>query len=96
MSRPDIVAHVHAALSAVLHREVAGLGPEVSLFDDLGLDSTSIIELLMSLEDTTSLEIDPDELLPEVFQTVGSLSDYIEASSGRSGAGRAVAVAGTR
>jgi acyl carrier protein len=47
------------------------------------MDSTSVIELLMSLEDTMGLEIDPDELGPEVFRTVGSLTDYIEAQFAR-------------
>lgn len=79
MNRTDITEHLTVALSAVLNREVTGVTPALRLFEDLGLDSTSVIELLMSLEDTIGLEIDPDELGPEVFQTVGSLTDYIEA-----------------
>ncbi len=80
MNRTEIIAHLQIALSAVLNREVTDLRPEQRLFEDLALDSTSVIELLMSLEDTISLEIDPDELGPEVFQTVGSLADYVEAT----------------
>ncbi|GAA3437677.1 acyl carrier protein [Kutzneria kofuensis] len=78
MNREEIVAHLRVALSAVLNKEVGELSPSSRLFEDLALDSTSVIELLMSLEDTIGLEIDPDELGPEVFQTVGSLTDYIE------------------
>lgn len=79
MNRTDILAHLQIALSTVLNREVPEISPELRLFEDLALDSTSVIELLMSLEDTIDLEIDPDELGPEVFKTVGSLADYIEA-----------------
>lgn len=79
MTRTEILAHLQPALSAVLNREVTDLREELRLFEDLALDSTSVIELLMSLEDNIGLEIDPDELGPEVFQTVGSLTDYVEA-----------------
>lgn len=79
MTRSEIIAHLQTALTAVLNRDVEQLRPEQRLFEDLALDSTSVIELLMSLEDTVGLEIDPDELVPEVFETVGSLTDYIEA-----------------
>lgn len=80
MDRTEIISHLRIALTAVLNRELPEFGPESRLFEDLALDSTSVLELLMSLEDTIALEIDPDELGPEVFQTVGSLADYIESA----------------
>ncbi len=80
MDHTDIIAHLRIALSAVLNREISDLRDQSRLFEDLALDSTSVIELLMSLEDTMDLEIDPDELGPDVFRTVGSLSAYIEMS----------------
>jgi acyl carrier protein len=83
MDRTEIVNHLRISLSAVLNREVSDLTPQSRLFEDLAMDSTSVIELLMSLEDTMGLEIDPDELGPEVFRTVGSLTDYIEAQFAR-------------
>jgi acyl carrier protein len=83
MDRTEIVNHLQLSLSAVLNREVTALTPESRLFEDLAMDSTSVIELLMSLEDTMGLEIDPDELGPEVFRTVGSLTAYIEAQFAR-------------
>jgi acyl carrier protein len=86
MNRTEIVAHLEIALSAVLNKEIGGVTPDLRLFEDLALDSTSVIELLMSLEDTIGLEIDPDELGPEVFRTVGSLTDYIESAFARAGA----------
>lgn len=78
MKRAEIIAHLQTSLSDVLNREVPELREELRLFEDLALDSTSVIELLMSLEDTIGLEIDPDELVPEVFQSVRSLADYVE------------------
>jgi acyl carrier protein len=77
MERTQIIEHLHIALSSVLNRDIPELSEDDRLFEDLALDSTSVIELLMSLEDTIDLEIDTDELEPEVFKTVGSLTDYI-------------------
>lgn len=83
MDRSTIVTHVRSAICDVLARDVAELDEEARLFEDLALDSTMVIELLMALEDTTDLTIDPDELQPEVFQTVGSLADYVESGLSR-------------
>jgi acyl carrier protein len=79
MDRTQIIEHVRVSLAEVLNRELPPLTETTRLFEDLALDSTSVIELLMGLEDTIDLEIDPDELEPEVFQTVASLTDYIQA-----------------
>ncbi|MER5439009.1 phosphopantetheine-binding protein [Streptomyces sp. NPDC002790] len=79
MNRTQIIEHIQVALSEVLNKEVTELSEDTRLFEDLALDSTSVIELLMALEDTVGLEIDPDELDPEVFKTVRSLADYVDA-----------------
>jgi acyl carrier protein len=44
---------------------------------ELGLDSTGVLEMLMGLEQQASFEVDADELDPVVFDTVGSLADYV-------------------
>ncbi|MFI9328704.1 acyl carrier protein [Kitasatospora sp. NPDC052868] len=77
MNREQIVEHVRVALSNVLDREIAQLTEDVRLVEDLSLDSTSVIELLMALEDTIGVELDVEDLQPEVFQSVGSLADYL-------------------
>jgi acyl carrier protein len=78
MDRPQLVRHVRIALAEVLNREIPELSEDSRLFEDLALDSTSIIELLMGIEDTVDIQIEPDELTPEAFATVGSLVDYLE------------------
>lgn len=83
MDRSAIVTQVRLAICDVLSRDAAELDEQARLFEDLALDSTMVIELLMALEDTTDLKIDPDELEPEVFRTVGSLADYVENSLSR-------------
>jgi len=77
MQRQQVVGHIESALSEVLEREIADVTEETRLFEDLHLDSTSVLELLMSLEDVAGVEIDPDELDMAVFASVGSLTDYL-------------------
>ncbi|WP_194910785.1 acyl carrier protein [Catenulispora rubra] len=79
MDRAEILVRLRGSLSEVLNREVPELGEDARLFEDLALDSTGVIELLMVLEDSVGLEIDPEELGPEVFKTVGSLASYVAA-----------------
>ncbi len=73
---------VTVAIKEVLNVE-KDITKETRLFEDLGLDSTSIIELLMSLEDNiSSLEIDPEELKADHFKNVETLSNYVLSNLG--------------
>lgn len=78
----DIQNALKDALADVLKKELPDLDPGTRLFSDLALDSTSVIELLMALEDTLGLQIDPDELTPDVFETFGALTAYVAACLG--------------
>jgi acyl carrier protein len=73
----DISAKIEDALSEVLMREVRGLPEDTRLFEDLQLDSTAILELLMALEDNLGFEVDPDNLDMADFKTIGTLTDYV-------------------
>jgi acyl carrier protein len=77
MDRGTALTVITTCLSEVLERDLPGLAEETRLFDDLHLDSTSILELLMALEDTLGIEIDPENLDMADFLTVGTLTDYV-------------------
>ncbi|WP_424862209.1 diaminopimelate decarboxylase [Streptomyces sp. MMS24-I29] len=70
-----------AALSEVLERTVTGLTEDVHLFEDLHLDSTSILEILMTLEDA----VDPEELDVDDFKSGGTLTGYVLSQQATSG-----------
>jgi acyl carrier protein len=69
-----------AAISDVLEREVGSLTEHTRLSEDLHLDSTLMLELLMALEETFELDIEPESLDIEHFATVGSLTRFVERS----------------
>ena len=72
-----VVRAVIAALARVLRRDESGISPETRLFQDLGLDSTTVLELLMDLESEIDIELDADTLEQEHFETVASLAEYV-------------------
>ena len=75
--RADIIAKIEDALSEVLMRNISGLSEGTRLFEDLQLDSTAVLELLMALEDNIGFEVDPDNLDMADFKTLGTLADYV-------------------
>lgn len=78
MENTPVVESVETALTEVLEREVSGLTADVRLFEDLHLDSTSVMEMLMSLEDSMDVAIDPETLDMDDFMTVGTLTAYLQ------------------
>jgi acyl carrier protein len=80
MNDHEILTAITVALGEVLQRDLDGVTEDTRLFDDLNLDSTTIIELLMALEDALGILVDPDTLEPEHFTTIGSLAEYVRAA----------------
>ncbi|UGT61025.1 acyl carrier protein [Nocardia asteroides] len=72
-----ITSAVIATLVAMTEQPEAGLSADTRLLDELGMESTSILELLLRLENAIGFEFDPETLEPNDFDTVGSLSAYV-------------------
>ncbi|WP_321491637.1 acyl carrier protein [uncultured Desulfobacter sp.] len=53
--------------------------PEASLIEDLGADSLTIVELIMTMEEVFEIEIDDDEA--EKLSTVQDIYDFIASKS---------------
>lgn len=78
--RQQIFDAIVAALSDVLRQDLTGVTEETRLFDDLSLDSTSVLGLLMALEDTLDMQVDPENLQQKHLETVGALAGFIAES----------------
>jgi acyl carrier protein len=77
MDRSQLISRIGDALSEALERPVEDLSEDARLFDDMHLDSTSVLEVLMTLEDSVGIEVDPENLEMDDFATVGSFADYL-------------------
>lgn len=75
--RIRVHAAIATALGSVLERDLGELAPETQLFDQLGLDSTGVLDLLLELEELLGVEIDTDSLEMNHFATVDSLGGFL-------------------
>lgn len=76
MERRQAIEHIRVAVEKVTRRDLPTLDADTPL-PALGLDSTGMLELLMELEDLATFVVEPDDLEPDVFRTVGTLCDYL-------------------
>lgn len=82
MDQTSLVAAITEALAEVLKHDLPDLTEQTRLFEDLHLDSTSILELLMALEDRIGLEVDPESLNMDDFTSIGTLTGYLSGQLG--------------
>ncbi len=54
-----------------------GLGDSDSLLERGVIDSTGVLEMIAFLERTYGIHVDDDELLPENFDSIKNVADYI-------------------
>jgi acyl carrier protein len=73
----DLTASVVGILSEMLPSKPAVIGEDTRLFEDLGFDSTNVLELLMQLEDHLGVEFDPYLIEPQDFATIASVVEFI-------------------
>lgn len=74
----DLTTRIIGILAELLHRDLAGIDADTRLFEDLGFDSTGVLELLMQLEDHFAVEFDPFQIEPRDFETVASVVRFTE------------------
>ena len=55
---------------------------DASLMDNGIVDSTGVLELVAFLEETWSIEVEDEELVPENLDTVGNITRFIQKKSG--------------
>ncbi|WP_100444592.1 acyl carrier protein [Glycomyces xiaoerkulensis] len=81
LNRETVSKATVAALEETLGRELPEIEEGTSLFDELGLDSTSVLGVLISLEDSLDIEIDADSITDEHLATLGGLIDCVLATA---------------
>jgi len=70
-------AALKEAIENVLGEKVEKFDRTSRLFDDLKMDSTTMLETLIELEDKFGLDVNPEELDIEDFLTVDSYVNFI-------------------
>ncbi len=78
---PELRQRVLDSISAVLPHVLRGETPDVRestrLMEDLGLSSTSTLELMLELEEDLEIQIDVEDIEQKDLASVGALADFI-------------------
>ncbi|MBB5076502.1 acyl carrier protein [Nonomuraea sp. NPDC055795] len=75
-TREDIYGEVSAIIQEVTGMQAADVSPKKSIVDDLDIDSLSMVEIGVAVEDKFAVEI-TDAEMPKIV-TVEDLIDHIE------------------
>ncbi|MDF3292673.1 acyl carrier protein [Streptomyces silvisoli] len=68
-------------LEQVLATDLPDATGETKLFEELSLDSTAVLEVLMAIEEELGVSFDPDSLEPEHLISVSALTEFIRSQS---------------
>lgn len=81
LTRAEILAALKELVIEVMQLKIApeAISDTANLFDDCGLDSTSVIDLIVGLEQKFGISIDDDELDVKLFQDLSKLTEFVEA-----------------
>lgn len=75
--RQRIIENFGTMIPRVTRREIPEIPEDAALMADLGLTSSTMLELLLELEEALEIEIDVEEIDEDSAGTVGKLADYI-------------------
>ena len=75
--RQQVVDSMDILLPRVLRREVTDVSEDTRLMEDLGLSSSTTLELLLELEEELQIQINVEDVDREDFASIGRLADFI-------------------
>jgi acyl carrier protein len=75
--RQRIVDETYVLLPDVLRREFPDVSEETRLMEDLGLTSSTTLELMLGLEENLEIQINVEEIEEDDVGTIGKLATFI-------------------
>lgn len=78
--RQRIVDHTRALIPRLVDREIPAISEDDKLMDELGLTSSTTLELLLEIEDAMEIQINVEDIDEDNAGTVGKLADFIVAN----------------
>jgi acyl carrier protein len=75
--RPRVVDSIRMLLPRVLRKQMPEPTEQSRLMEDLGMSSSSTLELMLELEEDLALQIDVEDIDRDDFATVGTLANFV-------------------
>lgn len=77
ITREQVVDAICTVLPRVIRNEQAVATEDTRLMEDLGLSSSSTLELMLELEDALEIQINVEDIDRDDFRTVGTLASFV-------------------
>ncbi len=77
MTKSDIIPLVNEVFSEEFEVPAGDLNPDAHIFNDLGLDSLDVVDLIVALQKKFGVQVRNDERVREV-RTLQDLYDYLD------------------
>jgi acyl carrier protein len=75
--RQRVIDSIRMLLPRILNREIPAIPESAQLMDELGLRSTTTLELLLELEENLDIQIDVEDIDQGDMNSVGDLADFV-------------------
>jgi acyl carrier protein len=76
MTEQEIIERIDASLAEEFELERSVMVPEATLFDDLGLDSLDMVDMVIALEQAFKLKIRDEEEIRKI-RTLGDIHSFV-------------------
>jgi len=76
MTEQEIIERIDASLAEEFELEMSMMVPEATLFDDLGLDSLDMVDMVIALEQAFKLKIRDEEEIRKI-RTLGDIHSFV-------------------
>ena len=80
MNEQEIIERIDASLAEEFELDPADLKPEATLFDDLGLDSLDMVDMVIALEQAFKIKIREEEEIRKI-RTLGDIHRFVIAKA---------------
>jgi acyl carrier protein len=84
MNEREIIERIDASLAEEFELDPADMVPEAALFDDLGLDSLDMVDMVIALEHAFKIKIRDEEEIRRI-RTLGDIHRFVINKAGESG-----------
>ena len=76
MTDQEIVELINSSLAEEFECDLASMTPETTLFEDMGLDSLDVVDLVIVLETAFSIKIREEEAIRKI-STLGDIHRFV-------------------
>jgi acyl carrier protein len=84
MTNDEIIETINMSLSEAFELDLNMMMPEADIYEDLGLDSLDMVDLVVVLENSFCIKIVEEETIREI-RTLGQIHEFVQAKTRAAG-----------